>query len=61
MISELSKKISSYLVLNGTDESEASVLAYGAECFINLLISDGLLVEGTPPRQKSDRLPRDGY
>lgn len=44
MISELSKKISSYLVLNGADESEASVLAYGAECFINLLISDGLLL-----------------
>lgn len=44
MISELSHKISAYFVLNGADESDAEVLTYGAECFINLLISDGLLI-----------------
>lgn len=44
MISEMSRKISAYFVLNGADESDADVLAYGAECFINLLISDGLLI-----------------
>ena len=44
MISELSKKISAYLIENGADHNEEEVLTYGAECFINLLISDGLLL-----------------
>jgi Membrane protein putatively involved in post-translational modification of the autoinducing quorum-sensing peptide len=43
MISEASRKISDYLVSNGA-KGNADVLAYGAECFINLLISDGLLI-----------------
>lgn len=43
MISELSKKISAYLIENGADD-DAEVLSYGAECFLNLLISDGLLL-----------------
>lgn len=43
MISELSGKISAYLIENGADE-DAEVLTYGAECFLNLLISDGLLL-----------------
>lgn len=44
MISELSKKISAYLIENGADYEEEEVLTYGAECFLNLLISDGLLL-----------------
>lgn len=44
MISELSQKISAYLIENGADHEEEEVLAYGAECFLNLLISDGLLL-----------------
>ncbi|WP_312635960.1 accessory gene regulator B family protein [Oscillibacter sp.] len=44
MISEFSKKISAYLIENGADHNEEEVLTYGAECFINLLISDGLLL-----------------
>lgn len=44
MISEMSNKISTYLIENGADESNAEVYAYGAECFLNLLISDGLLL-----------------
>lgn len=44
MISELSKKISVYLIENGADHEEEEVLTYGAECFLNLLISDGLLL-----------------
>ncbi|MGE4486003.1 MAG: accessory gene regulator B family protein [Oscillospiraceae bacterium] len=44
MITETSKKISKYLISNGADESDEDVLAYGAECLINLLISDGLLL-----------------
>lgn len=43
MISELSRKISVYLIENGA-EDDAEVLAYGAECFLSLLISDGLLL-----------------
>lgn len=44
MISELSKKISAYLIENGADHDDDEVLTYGAECFLNLLISDGLLL-----------------
>ena len=44
MISELSHKISKFLILNGADENDEAVLSYGAECFINLLVSDGLLL-----------------
>lgn len=44
MITTLSKRISRYLVANGADASEEEVLAYGAECFINELISDALLI-----------------
>ena len=43
MISELSRKISAYLIENGADHDD-EVLTYGAECFLNLLISDGLLI-----------------
>lgn len=44
MISELSQKISAYFIENGADHDDAEVLTYGAECFLNLLISDGLLL-----------------
>jgi accessory gene regulator B len=44
MISELSKKISAYLIENGADHEEEEVLTYRAECFLNILISDGLLL-----------------
>lgn len=44
MISEMSKKISTYLIENGADKSNADVYSYGAECFLNLLISDLLLI-----------------
>lgn len=43
MIKRLSQQISQYLVANGAEESE-DVLAYGAECFINEVISNGLLI-----------------
>lgn len=44
MITEISQKISKFLVVNGADENDEAVLSYGAECLINLLISDGLLL-----------------
>jgi len=44
MITEMSRKISKFLVQNGASEEDEAVLAYGAECLINLLISDGLLL-----------------
>ncbi|MPM25615.1 Accessory gene regulator protein B [bioreactor metagenome] len=44
MIAQLSKRISSYYIASGTDPEDAEVLAYGAECLITLLISDGLLL-----------------
>ena len=43
MVSEISKKISNYIVSNGSVDDE-EVLAYGAECLINQLISGGLLL-----------------
>jgi accessory gene regulator B len=44
MITDISQKISHYLVQNGADGNNEAVLSYGAECFINLLISDGFLL-----------------
>jgi accessory gene regulator B len=44
MISEMSKKISHNMVKNGADESNEDILAYGAECLINLLISNAMLL-----------------
>ncbi len=44
MISELSNKISDYLVKNGEDSDKRETFRYGAECFINLPISDVLLL-----------------
>lgn len=44
MISEAAKRISAYLVENGAGEDDAEVLSYGAECFLNMLIADGLLI-----------------
>lgn len=44
MISEAARKISIYLVKNGADASNADVFSYGAECFLNMLIADGLLL-----------------
>jgi len=44
MITELSKKVSLYLVENGADPSEEEVLAYGAECTITMALSIGLLL-----------------
>ena len=44
MISEISHKISKFLILNGAEENDEAVLSYGAECFINLVISDGILL-----------------
>ena len=44
MITTISKQISRYLVVNGADASDEEVLAYGAECFLNEVISTALLI-----------------
>jgi accessory gene regulator B len=44
MITMLSQRISHYLVVNGADTNEEEVLTYGAECFLNQLIANALLV-----------------
>ena len=44
MIATLSRRISRYLVANGADASDEDVLTYGAECFLNEVISMVLLV-----------------
>lgn len=43
MIKILSQNIASYLVSNGAKQNR-QVLAYGAECFLNEIISNGLLI-----------------
>lgn len=43
MIKVLSHRISHYLILNGATEEE-EVLAYGVECFLNEVLSNGLLI-----------------
>lgn len=44
MIHSFSKKISTYLIRAGLPSEKYEVYAYGAECFLNLLICDILLI-----------------
>ncbi len=44
MIEVLSKKIAKSLIQNGTDHYSEEVLAYGAECSLNLILSNAILL-----------------
>lgn len=44
MLATLSKKMAHFLVVNDPEGNDEEVLAYGAECLLNLLISDALLL-----------------